>query len=274
MSELKYLDISEFQLDITDVKKLVSNCDGVMVRVGFTGYGSMSPTLDQRFDRFMEALIKEDIPVGVYYFTLGYNESIIDKEINFLFSQLKRYEDRGYRFKLPIAVDCEAQQNCIPWTNLTAERRSELMDYWCKKVKEAGYYPIIYAGVRGYHRTPYWLIKGMLTEWDKWTAQYYTVCQWDGVAGADYHIWQYASDGDGKAHGLASSRVDMNKSYVDYAKVITDGYYNHIEKPIIVTPDTNSTCNCANCNKSKLKVTIGNDIVVIDRDTKVTIECF
>lgn len=257
--ELKYIDISEFQQDIIDIDKLVANCDGVMVRIGFTGYSSLKPTLDARFNQFMEKLSKTNIPVGVYYFTLAYNEEMVRMEVDWVVKQLKTWEERGYRFKLPIGIDSEAQTNCTPLMALTAERRSVLVDYWCSRIKYAGYYPIIYAGVRGYHRQPYWLIKDMLLDWDKWTAQYYKVCQWDGIAGKDYHIWQYASDGKGIDYGLASKCVDLNKSYVDYATKISQNGYNHIDKP------TEPTAH-------QVKVTFGNDVIMLPADTVIKIE--
>lgn len=257
--ELKYIDISEFQQDIIDIDKLVANCDGVMVRIGFTGYGSLKPTLDARFNQFMEKLSKTSIPVGVYYFSLAYNEDMVRMEVDWVVKQLRIWEDKGYRFKLPIAIDSETQNNCKPLMALTAERRSILVDYWCKRLEYNGYYPIIYAGVRGYHRQPYWLIKDMLIEWDKWTAQYYKECQWDGVAGVNYHIWQYASDGKGSEYGLASKCVDLNKSYIDYAQRIWQYSYNHIEET-----NTDTT--------KQVKVTLGNDVITLPADTVIKIE--
>lgn len=259
---MEILDISSAQT-IVDIEKLKSAVGGVIIKCGFTGYGSGQPAFGNGWKTQINQLKNKGINIGAYYFTLAFNEAMVDAETNWLIKQLEDAERDGFRFTLPIYVDCESQKNGVygaSWMGMTYTRRSELMKRWMDNLRAAGYYSGIYAGVGSWHNTKnnpgYFVSKEILKGYDIWTAQYYKVCQWDGVAGVDYQMWQYTSSGEGEKYGLkAGQRVDVSHCYVDYPSIIINGGWNHIEKPKVEAPIVTPT------DKRKIKIVVSGNTV-------------
>ena len=81
---------------------------------------------------------------------------------------------------------------------------------FCKKIEEAGYYPMIYAGENWMRRN---LNLSMLQEYDFWAPQYLE----ENDFMYDFTIWQYTESGfipgvDGE--------VDLNISMIDYTSFV------------------------------------------------------
>lgn len=231
----EWLDISSSQT-IVDYAKLKSKIDGIIIKLGFTGYGTNKPAFSDGWKTHFNNLKDKGIDLGVYYFTIAYTEEMVDLETDWVIRQLKEAEKDGFRFTLPIFVDCEAQKNSAGWTNLPKERRSELMKRWMDNMRRAGYYTGIYAGVNTWkHNTI--LVTSMLEGYDKWMAQYYTVNQYPGEAGKAYTAWQYTSKGVGSDYGLKAGQVvDVSHCYVDYPTIIRNGGWNRFTKEIVEEP--------------------------------------
>ena len=223
----EWLDLCATQT-VVNVPLLQSKVDGCIIKLGYTGYGSNKPAFSPAWKRHFEAL-KGKVNLGIYYFSIAYTEAMVDMETNWVITQLKEAEKDGFRFTLPIFVDCEAQKNSAGWTNLSRERRSELMKRWMDNMRKAGYYTGIYAGVTTWkHNTI--LVTSMLEGYDKWMAQYYIENQYPGKAGEAYTAWQYTSSGVGKNYGLNDCKVDVSHCYVDYPSIIKNGGWNGFEK--------------------------------------------
>ena len=83
-------------------------------------------------------------------------------------------------------------------------------------LKQAGYYPMVYA-------SKYWFTSVIddtaLTSYDHWVAQYSNSMTYTGQAG----MWQYTSSGT--VNGINTS-VDMDASFVDYASKIKSLHLN------------------------------------------------
>lgn len=267
---MEILDISSAQT-VVDINKFKDTVGGVIIKCGFTGYGSGTPAFGNGWKQQINQLKDSGVPIGAYYFTLATSEAMVDAETKWLITQLEAAEKDGFRFTLPIYVDCESQKNGVygaAWMNLTYTRRSELMKRWMDNLRAAGYYAGIYAGVGSWHNTKnnpgYFVSKEILKGYDIWTAQYYKVCQWDGVAGVDYQMWQYTSSADGAQYGLkGGQRVDVSHCYVDYPSIIKNGGWNHIEKPKTEAPAP---------TEKHIKVTVGDDVIVVGLDTAIKVE--
>ena len=133
------IDISYNQGNI-DWKSVGSNIDFAILRVGYTSKDNIAETpsiVDPYFHYNMSECNRNNIPVGLYYKTSSISKYQIDEEINVLLKQLG-----GYDVSLPIYV------NILEDVNLEdAENRVnvvELADYFCSKIKDAGYTPGIY----------------------------------------------------------------------------------------------------------------------------------
>ena len=217
----KVLDISSFQGNLTAdaVKKIKAQNMGVILRIGFTGYGSENPTMDANFEANYKALHDAGVPCGAYYFTLCYKEDILIKEINFLKNNLA-----NKLFELPIYLDVEPQTGSYGWTSCSAITRSNNVARICRELQNAGYYMGIYASKSWFGAQ---LIEGVIKDFDKWVAQYNSKCTYNGK----YLMWQYSSKEKASKYGITrTSVVDISNAYCDFPAVIKkarlNGYKN------------------------------------------------
>ena len=95
-------------------------------------------------------------------------------------------------------------------TDLTDEERSAICDAFCKRIKEEGYYPIIYASENWFRRS---LEVEALQEYDFWAPQYLE----ENDFLYDFTIWQYTDEGS--IPGVKGD-VDLDISMVDYASFV------------------------------------------------------
>lgn len=202
------IDISEYNgsLDASKCK-----ADGVILRIGFTGYVSGSPAFDKKFKEYYEALRKQNIPVGIYYFTLATNEVMVDMETDWILRQTK-----DLKLDYPIFVDVETQGNGTygqKWMALDKNRRSALMDRWCNNIAKGGRRAGIYANRNWLNN---YLAAEVTSKWDIWGAEYSDKLRWYGGA----KMWQYTSKGDGNSFGLSKKEIDVSECYVDYPAII------------------------------------------------------
>ncbi len=211
------IDISEYQSAVNPDRL---NADGVILRLGFTGYGSLKPSLDKKFEEYYNAYHNAGIPIGVYYFTLAYTDAMVDMETAFVLEKIK-----DKHLELPVWVDCEGQKNCNGWTILSKAERSRLMAKWCNIIQTAGYYTGIYANLDWLKNK---LDSNVIAPYDKWVAQYYSRCTYN----KPYGMWQYTSSESGSSHGIASSgnRIDASFAYVNYPEVIKREGLNHLDE--------------------------------------------
>ena len=221
---LQFIDISQFQSAVNP-KNL--NADGIILRIGFTGWGSKRPTLDKRFEEFYKAYHDARVPIGIYYFTIASTQEMVKMETDWVLEHIKDKE-----IELPIWVDCEGEPNATEWMNLDKNTRSGLVAMWCDTIQNAGYYCGIYASLSWFRGN---FVYDKIANYDKWVAQYYERCTYD----KPYGMWQYTSSESGVKHGITSGadHVDASWVYKDYKAIIRGAGLNHLDKLI---PDTDS----------------------------------
>jgi len=206
---------------------------GVILRIGYTGYGSEMPTMDKVFEHNYKLLHDAGINCGAYYFTLAYNDTILKREINWLEEQLGKKQ-----FELPIYIDVEAQAGSKGWTNCSAAVRTANVAKLCEALEYQKYYVGIYASKSWFGSK---LLESQLVAYDKWIAQYYIKCTYGGV----YHMWQKTSSGYAPTYGIhtSSNKIDISECYYDFPKIIKNNGLNNTNKQLEVTcPFTGKTC--------------------------------
>lgn len=223
MSEYKVLDISAYQTNIFDVSKI--NADGVILRLGYTALANKQPKKDDKFDEHYKKLKAAGIPVGVYYFTLATNESMVDMETKWVLEQIK-----SLQLEFPVWVDCESQPKCPEWDGLNKSTRSILMARWCRNIQNAGYYTGIYANRNWLNN---YFVYDTIKAFDTWIAVYGSATGYS----KPYGIWQYSSSEPADAHGIthSSNKVDINIAYKDYPTIIRQKGCNHLEDKGMMT---------------------------------------
>lgn len=210
MSELLYVDVSKHQKTIDYVK--MSKCiDGVIIRCGYTGWGtSRSKQKDDLFEKHYKGFSEQNVPIGVYWYSCAISEAEAIKEAELTLEYIK-----GKNISLPVWYDTEDDHNQI---KLSKQALSKVALAYCKTIEKAGYYVGIYSYTSWFNNQ---LDVSMLKDYDKWVAHY-------GVSkpnySGSYGMWQYTSSG--RVDGC-NSDIDMNKVYKDYAKIIKDNKLNN-----------------------------------------------
>lgn len=192
-----------------DFKKLAdSPVEFVMLRCGYRGYTEGGLIEDERFKEYAKAANENNLKLGVYFFTQAITEQEAIAEADYVIKLIENYD-----ISYPVAFDIEYVEDEEARTNtaeLSREDLSKICIAFCERIKEAGYYPMIYASENWIRRK---LDVSMLKEYDFWAPQYLD----ENDFLYDFTIWQYTDSGN--APGVEGS-CDLNVSMVDYAKFV------------------------------------------------------
>lgn len=185
------IDVSKWQgvIDFEEVKK--QGCEFVIIKAGGS-YFDGSLYEDPNFIVNIENALKNNLEVGVYFYS---NSNSIDqskKEIDFLLNLIKDY-DVEY-----VAFDWE-NFNDFNSYNINLHSLNEMANVFLGEASENGYNPLLYSSK--YYLENIWNISS-----DIWVAQYSDINTYEG----DYVIWQQCSDG--KIEGI-NAYVDIDIMY-------------------------------------------------------------
>lgn len=198
------IDVSKFQgvIDWAQVKN--SGVDFAFVRVGYRGYGNGAIRLDETFDYNVSEALKNDLNVGVYFYSqaISYEEGV--EEAQFVLNQVK-----AYNINLPIVLDTEdAMDDTARTAGLTPRQRSEACRGFLETIKAAGYETMIYANLS-------WIALELdvsqLYGYDIWFAQYAN----EPRLPYEYKVWQYTAEGT--VPGITQP-VDLNIGFDFYGE--------------------------------------------------------
>ena len=192
----KGIDVSAHQGDIDWEKVASSNISFAMIRAMYRGYETGRLVEDKTFRTNIENAAANGIKTGVYIFTQAITKKEVDEEISMLSGLLGAYD-----ISYPVVVDVEdvAGKN-ERMEQLTREERTEIVKYYCERISEAGYEPMIYFNIHGALE----LVElSELEKYDKWFAAYDS----DFYYPYEYKMWQYKDTG--KVDGITGN-VDFN----------------------------------------------------------------
>ena len=201
--KIKGMDISAWQDKITvdNFKKAKAyGIKYVILRVGYTGSSSKSPTVDSVFENNYKNAISAGLKVGAYYYSLATTTAMAQKEAEFVIKKLK-----GKTISYPVYIDMEDntyQGKCSKST------LASVCNTFCNTIKKAGYIAGVYASLSWFNSK----IGTITAEHTKWVAQYYKECQYKGA----YDMWQYSSSEN--VPGIAKN-TDVSWCYKDFSKV-------------------------------------------------------
>lgn len=202
------IDIS-YHAQLVDWDELAaSGVEFVMLRCGYRGYTEGGLVKDEKFEEYAAEANRVGIKLGVYFFTQSITVEEAVEEADFVIDLIK-----DYSIEYPVALDTEYINDDKARTNtedISDELRSEMAIAFCERIKEAGYYPIIYASENWMRRE---MNLEMLNTYDFWAAQY----QEENDFLYDFAIWQYTESGS--VPGI-DREVDLDISMVDYASFV------------------------------------------------------
>lgn len=185
---------------------------------------------DAAFERNYAGAKAAGIAVGAYYY-VGRNCTSKADGI----ADAKRFAKiiEGKQFEYPVYIDVEATS---PDDRAGA---TEACIGFCEYMESLGYYCGIYASdISGFVDR---LDLSRLERFDKWVARYGSQPQMV----KKYGIWQYSETG--RVHGI-SGKVDLDESYIDYAKIMQDKGLNGFPKPEPEFPYTPGMTNADAAN--------------------------
>lgn len=198
------IDVSRFQgaIDWTQVK--AAGVDFAFIRAGYRGYGNGAIRLDETFDYNVTEALRNDLNVGVYFYSqaVSYEEGV--EEAQFVLNHIK-----PYNINLPIVLDTEDPEDADARTNdLTPQQRSEACRGFLETIQASGHETMIYANLR-------WIALDLdLTQlygYNIWFAQYAN----EPRLPYEFKIWQYTAEGT--VPGI-SQPVDLNIGFDFYGK--------------------------------------------------------
>ncbi|MCX4322130.1 MAG: glycoside hydrolase family 25 protein [Lachnospiraceae bacterium] len=195
----KGIDVSRYQEKIDWEKVAEDEVDYAFVRLGIRGYTEGEILEDETFQKNIEGALKNDIDVGVYFFTQAMSVEEAEEEAEFVIESIA-----PYKVAYPVVIDVEVVTSANARSNdLSKEERTKYCIAFCEKVKEAGYTPMIYGNLKTFMLL---LDIEQLEEYDKWFAYYDETYYFP----YDFKIWQYTNKG--KVSGIKGD-VDLNVSF-------------------------------------------------------------
>lgn len=205
------IDISTFQkgLNLQSVKNHGYNF--VMLRAGFTGYGTgVSYNKDDTFENFYNQAKNVGLNVGAYWYSCANTYEKGVNEANYMYNNCLK----GKQFEYPIAIDVED----LHWQIQNKEGTTQAIIGFCETLENLGYYVIIYANSNWFNNV---INTNKLVDYDKWIAQ------WSDTEPnfMTHGMWQNSSTGY-----IDGIQVDTDYSYYDYPEIMKNkglnGYGN------------------------------------------------
>ena len=152
---------------------------------------------DSSFNTYTTNAIKNNIDVGVYFYSQALNKEEAIEEANYVLTLVK-----PYNITYSIAIDVEAIENdSFRQENLSASELTDVIIAFCDTIKAAGYTPLIYSNLLYFMDN---VELERLEGYDKWFAGYQTASPYYPYK---YAMWQYTSTGS--INGV-SGNVDIN----------------------------------------------------------------
>ncbi len=183
------IDVSKWQGDIDFSKVKNAGASFVMIRVGSQSGTGGEYVLDPTFKQNIENALKNDLKVGVYFYSYANSKKEAQKQANWVIKQIKDYE-----ISLPVVFDFESF-DAFNQMELSIFGLNEVANSFIETINDAGYEGVLYGSknylnaIWKYHTAPVWL------------AHYTDQTNYEG----EYFMWQMCDDG----------KIDGIDGYVD-----------------------------------------------------------
>lgn len=178
------IDISQHNT-IVNWDNVKESCDGVIVRMGYTGYTSGRMVFDKKYYEYMDAIKSRNIPYGLYYFPASITAQEAENEAEFIGVELIMTD----KPELGIWLDSELSEPHGKGRadNLSRNQRTEFLHIIKERLALYGFEVGIYGSTSWLNnRLDMSRLPGPV-----WVAQYNTECTYKG----SYNLWQYTSKG-------------------------------------------------------------------------------
>ncbi|MDE6707829.1 MAG: glycoside hydrolase family 25 protein [Oscillospiraceae bacterium] len=204
------IDVSKHQGDIDWIK--VKNSGKVEFAILRAGYGKLISQKDSKFDSYYAECVKNNIPVGVYWYSYAMSEAEAKQEANAFLQVIKNKQ-----FAYPLYFDLEEPNQLA----LGKNKCSVIAEAFLETVEQAGYFVGLYMSKS--HLESY-ISQEIRNKYAVWVAHYnISKTTYSGQFG----IWQKSDTG---AVSGISGNVDLNECYCDYPALIQKAGLNGFDK--------------------------------------------
>lgn len=173
------IDVSRHQGEVNFKKVKNAGATFVMIRVGYQNGVGGEYELDQYFEENIKKALKNNLKVGIYFYSYADSEKEATKQAKWVIKQIKDYD-----ISLPVVFDFESF-NDFNEMELSIFGLNEVADSFIDTLENAGYEGMLY-GSKNYLNS----IWKYHTE-EVWLAHYTDETDYDG----DYRMWQLCDDG-------------------------------------------------------------------------------
>lgn len=183
---------------ITDWNKVKSAVEGVILRMGYTGYGSGKCVYDKKYKDYLREVKALNMLYGLYYFPQSITVDEAVKEAEFIYNEVK-----DQQLLLGLWLDSEHAEPVNKSgraDKLTRADRTTFLHIIIEYLKERGIPCGVYASTSWLYNN---LDMNMLKDVPVWVAQWKAQCEYKG----NYILWQYSNKGI--IPGIVGS-VDLN----------------------------------------------------------------
>lgn len=203
----KGIDVSKWQgrIDWKAVKS--SGFDFAVIRIGYRGENGKI-FKDDCADYNIQQAIKNNILVGVYFFSTAVSETEAVKEAKWTVEAVK-----SYPISYPIVYDCEGYEKTDSrMYSLTKAERTDNAVAFLSEIKSSGYDGMFYSSATEMTDSRNWDMARIENDYKVWVA-YYPATAYPGVKfpvySGEYDMWQYTNSGtvsgvDGKTDMIVS----------------------------------------------------------------------
>lgn len=200
------IDVSQHNGEI-EWNKVANATDFAIIRAGYRGYGNGALQEDSRFEENLKNAEKEDIRIGVYFYSQAITPEEAAEEAEYVLKLIK-----PYAVDLPVFIDFEYPYDSegkhtgrMFNADLSGRETADIINAFCRKIMKAGHKAGVYSSSNVYNFD----IKTSALDKDIfiWVADYNSKVTYLGK----YDIWQYTKSGS--CDGVNSKYVDLNKWY-------------------------------------------------------------
>lgn len=206
----KGIDVSEWQGNIDFDKVKASGIDFAMVR---SSYGMTAE--DECWRQNVYNAQRSGIHVGAYHFVYAVDVASAKNNADNFIKRLSMFKG-----KIDYPVACDFEYDSIKYMREagiepTVKRVKEIVETFCKRVEDAGYYTMLYTNQDFLNN---WFYD--IEDYDIWYAL------WDDNPTDEHNIVQYADDGIIKG---INGNVDLDVSYVDFPSLLKELNLNYLK---------------------------------------------
>jgi len=207
------IDVSKWQGKIDWKRVKASGIEFAIIRIGYRAENGKIYK-DECADYNIQQAVKNNILVGVYFFSTAVNKKEAKAEAEWTANTIK-----SYPVSYPVVYDCEGYENTDSrMHSLTKEQRTDNAISFLSTIEQKGYSGMFYAALGDIKNSVNWDMTRLESSYKIWVAHYPSVT-YPKVLNPDYDgkydMWQYTHKGE--VDGIKGD-TDMVVSYFTVKK--------------------------------------------------------